>query len=113
MNNKIKEMYWRIRIFFLAIRWIPQINIGDIVVYEGKQYIVYNGVYRESWKLKELNRDYILRVPRKYCKKVFTLKNIKHSFYSGWNFYMRYWFRIWCQTGIEDWMLSCNIWPRK
>lgn len=105
------KIYWKIRIFFLALRWIPQVNIGDEVRYKGKKYIVCNGVRPKSWRLGDLGNGNDGWVPRNECKKVWTLANIRHSFYSGHRFYMTYWFDIWRRVGIKGWMRECNIWP--
>ena len=105
------RLYWKIRIFFLALRWVPQINLGDVVKYRGKKYTVCNGVRSGSWRLGDLDNGCDGWVPRKECKKVWTVANIRHSFFSGWNFYMTSWFDIWCREGIKSWMRGCNIWP--
>lgn len=105
------KAYWKIRIFFLALRWIPQINIGDIVVYKGKEYMVCNGVRYGSWRLGNLDNGDDGWVSRSECKKVWTLENIMQSFKFGWHFYMTSWFDIWCREGIKGWMRGCNIWP--
>lgn len=106
------KIYWRIRIIFLSLRWIPQVNLGDIVIYNGDKYTVCNGVRPMSWRL-EPSKDLSDSgwVSRKECRKVWSLKNIWYSFYSGYNFYMTSWFQIWANNGIKDWMHGCNIWP--
>ena len=109
--RKVNRAYWKIRIFFLALRWIPQINLGDVVKYNGRKYIVHNGARYNSWRLAGLRNADDGWVSRSDCTKVFTLKNIRNSFMSGWNFYMRSSFDIWCREGIKDWMRGCNIWP--
>jgi len=104
-------LYWKMRIFLLALCWIPQVNLGDYVWYKGKKYIVLNGVRYGQWRLGGLVNDTDGWVKRSKCKKSWTLKNMRHSFQFGWNFYMTYWFDIWCWEGIKDWMRGCNIWP--
>lgn len=105
------KLYWKIRIFFLALRWISQVNLGDEVWYKGKKHTVCNGVRCNSWRLDKLDNGDDGWVPRKDCKKVFSFRNLNHSFSSGYRFYMTSWFDIWCNTGIKDWMRKCNIWP--
>lgn len=104
-------LYWRLRIFFLALRWIPQVNLGDVVRYRGKKYTVCNGVRSGSWRLGNLDNGRDGWVSRKDCKKIWTVANIRHSFFFGWNFYMTSWFDIWCRGGVKGWMRGCNIWP--
>lgn len=108
---QIKRLYYRVKIFILALRWIPQINLGDTVYYNGEKYMVINGVRSNSWQLCGLDNANDGWVRRKDCKKELSLNNIKHSFLYGWNFYMTSWFEIWCNNGIEDWVRDCNIWP--
>jgi len=107
--NMIK-LYWKVRIFFLALRWIPQVNLGDEVYYQGKKYIVHNGNRDNSWRL-DIDNGNGGWVKRPDCCKVWTWKNIKHSFNYGHTFYMTAWFDIWCASGIKTWMRGCNIWP--
>ena len=107
--NTIK-LYWKIRIFFLALRWIPRINLGDVVVYNGSKYTVCNGNRCGCWRLGDLNNEDDGWVKRTECKKVYSLKNIRRSFRAGRSFYMGYWFDTWCRNGIKDWMRRCNIW---
>jgi len=105
------RFYWKLRIFWMAMRWIPQINLGNQVYYEGSKYTVCNGNRCNSWRLGDLDNGCDGWVRRSGCRKVWTWKNMKHSFYYGWNFYMTNWYDIWCRSGIKDWMRGCNIWP--
>jgi hypothetical protein len=105
------RLYWRLRIFFLALRWIPQINLGDMVWYKGNKYRVLNGVRCKSWRLSGLDNEDDGWVPRCECKKVLSPTNMIDSFRSGWNFYMTSWYEIWCRSGILPWMKRCKIWP--
>jgi hypothetical protein len=111
-GNKMKKLLWKIKIFFLALCWNPHTNLGDVVKYKGKKYTVFNGVRPYSWQLDKLDNNYDGWVPRKDCIKVMSVSNIRHSFFSGWNFYMTSWYDIWCREGIKNWMRGCNIWPR-
>lgn len=100
--------YWLL-IVGLSIKWMFRVNVMDLVVYNGKQYMVLNGVRADSWRLDLDNGDQGW-VPRSECKKVWTLKNIIGSFKSGYRFYMGYWFDIWVRSGIKPWMKGCKIW---
>lgn len=97
-------------ILFLSAKWMFRIVLGDKVIYQGKRYIVANGVRPYSWRLSNLNNGVNGWVNRNECKKVKTIANIIGSFKSGYKFYMGYWYNIWCNTGIEPWMKGCNIW---
>lgn len=103
-------MKYKLLIVFLSIKWMFRINIGDYVWYQRNKYVVINGASSESWKLAGYENDNESYVPRKDCKKVLTPKNLIHSFNSGYNFYMDYWYDIWKREGIKDWMKKCNIW---
>lgn len=105
------KLYWKVRIFFLALRWIPQVNLGDKVRYQGKIFSVSNGNRAASWRLGGLDNGRDGWVPRNECKKVWTFANVRWSFLAGWRFYMTSWFDIWCREGIKGWMRGCNIWP--
>jgi len=97
-------------IVFLSAKWMFRIVIGDKVIYQGKRYIVANGVRPSSWRLCDLNNRDNGWVKRSKCEKVKTLANILGSFKSGYSFYMGYWYNIWVNSGIEPWMKTCNIW---
>lgn len=109
----IKALYWRARIFFLALRWVRQTNLGDQVWYEGKKYYIHNGCRDKSWRLYKLKNGNDGWVLRSECKKVKSFRNYYHSFQYGWSFYMTNWYSIWMREGIKPWMRGCNIWPRR
>ena len=52
--NKLK---WRLFIIWISLRWIVKTNLGDIVIYNGKEYFVNNGVVPGHWDIIE-NKDY-------------------------------------------------------
>ena len=117
MMNKLR---WWIYVIWLSAKWCFQVNLGDLVWYHGRKYVVLNGVRSNSWKLAEWNifgEPLVLEngndgwVPRAECKKVKTLSNAIGSFRSGYRFYMTSWYDIWVREGILDWMRSCRIWP--
>lgn len=87
-----------------------ELLLGDKVIYQGKQYIVANGVRANSWRLLDLDNGDNGWVKRNECRKVKTVANIIESFKSGYRFYMGYWYNIWIRNGIETWMKTCNIW---
>lgn len=114
-NNNVSlwtKLYWRVYIILIALLWIPQVNLGDEVWYRARRYRISNGVRYNSWRLSGLYNDDDGWVDRLECKKVWSFRNMKHSFQSGYRFYMDYWFDIWCRKGIEDWMRSANIWHK-
>ena len=108
----INKIYWKLFIIRLSLRWCWKVNLGDLVLYQGKKYLVHNGVRSNSWRLGNLNNGDSGWVPRSECKKIWTLKNIVQSFKSGHTFYMQAWYDIWVRSGIKPWMRGCNIWAK-
>lgn len=107
----MNKLLWKLRIVWLSLRWIPQINLGDEVYYQGNKYKVCNGVRDGMWRLGDLDNGRDGWVKRADCRKVWTLANIRASYRYGYNFYMTSWYDIWCREGIKEWMRGCNIWP--
>ena len=112
----MNKLLWKLRIIWLSLRWIPQVNLGDYVHYRGGIYMVYNGVRCGMWRLGNLDdgkdKHNTGWVKRSDCRKVWSLTNIRHSFRSGYNFYMTSWYDIWCREGIKGWMKDTarNLW---
>lgn len=107
------RLYWKLRIILLALRWIPDLNLGDIVIYNGKRYALNQGVCRPSWDMGLVGGDeYLKHINEADFKKECSLKNYWGSFCSGYRFYMINWFDIWVRNGIEPWMRGCNIWAK-
>ena len=103
-------IYW-IKIVWWSARWMFQINLGDLVWYDGNKHMVLNGVRFDSWRLDCVNNSDEGWVSRTDCKKVWTLTNMIGSFRSGYDFYMGYWYDIWKREGIKPWMKELRIWP--
>jgi len=104
-------MKYRLIILWWSFLWIFRVNLGDVVLYAGKEYTVCNGVRCDSWRLDGLENGDSGWVRRSECRKVWTLKNVVGSFRSGYGFYMSNWFDIWKREGIKPWMRGCNIFP--
>lgn len=111
--NWFRSIFWRIYIICLALRWMPQINLGDMVWYAGNEHLVCNGVRSGSWRLANLDNGDRGWVKRIDCKKVKAIGNYLQSFQSGYRFYMTSWFDIWVREGVKPWMRGCRIWPKK
>ena len=114
MLNKLR---WKMYIVWLSFKWVRNVNLGDLVWYQGKKYSVSNGVMSNSWRLFDIRTGNTETandgwVPRSECKKVKSISNYIGSFKSGYRFYMGYWYDIWIREGIIDWMRGCNIWPK-
>ena len=110
MNKYLKRAKWWMFVVYLSSKWIFKINLGDRVWYNGKIYVVLNGVREDMWRLADLPNGDTGWVKRNECRKVWTLKNMIDNFRSGYRFYMGYWFSIWVNVGIENWMRKCKIW---
>lgn len=117
IKEKLNRLKWRLFIIWISLRWILKTNLGDIVIYKGKEYFVNNGVVPKHWDLIE-NKDYykgrecLDNIPHDLCKKKYTLKTMWRSYKSGYNFYMTNWYGIWCRNGVEDWVRRLKIWNK-
>jgi len=99
--------YWLL-VVWLSSKWIFKINLGDSVIYKGEKYIAVQGVSDPYWVI--MKGEDRLSVHKKDFKKEKTIKNFLKSFNSGYRFYMRSWFGIWVNSGIQGWMKGCKIW---
>jgi hypothetical protein len=109
----LSKVRYEIYVWYLASRWIFQINLGDSVWYNGKRYIVASGVIANMWRLCGLDNSHDGWVSRSACKKERSLVNYYYSFRSGYRFYKSSWYTIWCDDGIKLWMTYLEIWPRR
>ena len=55
MRQIMIKIYWKFRIFLMAVRWIFQVNLDDQVFYNNRCYVVCNGVRKNSWQLNGLD----------------------------------------------------------
>jgi len=110
MKQTIRDLYWKGFIARVALRWIPRLNLGDQVVFQGVVYRITQGVEKPFYDLSGPNG--VRHVHQSHIRKVWSLGNLCGSFRHGWQFYMGYWFPIWRRTGIEPWMRRCRIWAR-
>ena len=115
-----RGIYYFIKVLWLSFRWIFHTSLGDRIVYRGTEYTILNGVYQDKWRIKKLGTecyDPLIGddswVPRNECRKIKSFGNVIHSFKSGFSFYMGNWYLIWVDQGIDDWMRSLPIWPKK
>lgn len=109
--NILKAIYWRARILHLAARWLFIYNLGDRVLYQGREWTLIQGVCSPTWSL--VRGDERVDAHESEFRKVRSLANYWHSFRSGYRFYMTSWYSIWMHSGIEPWMRGCNIWARR
>lgn len=117
MVEKLNKIRWWLFIVWISLRWIHRTNLGDIVIYNGKEYFVNNGAVPNLWNLVENKdyydgREYLDNIPRELCKKKYSFKNISYSYRSAYHFYMTNWYSIWCNNGVEDWMKKLKIWGK-
>jgi hypothetical protein len=108
--KKLISIYWQIRIVLFALRWMPGLNLGDHVMYQGRTWYLAQGVCRPRWTLRALDRSEDVEVNESEFQKVRSLSNYWRSFKFGHSFYMAYWHDIWVHKGIQTWMRSCRIW---
>lgn len=95
----LRALYWRLRIAWMAARWIPRLNLGDEVeVFDQGRGVLYQGVMAPIWKVA-LDSGENIETHAINLHKVLTPANLYRSFRSGWRFYMGYWYRIWLERG--------------
>ena len=111
MKLYFKKMYFLLMIIYLSTKAIRRLNIGDEVIYNGKRYFLNQGVYNPKWSMSD-GSEYIENVHRDEFKKVNNPKAWWKSFRHSYDFYMNYWYGIWCRNGIEPWMRNCKIWNK-
>jgi hypothetical protein len=108
--KKLVSLYWQIRIVLLALRWIPNLHLGDQVKYQGRVWTLHQGVRSPVWSLA--NGDEVVEVHESEFSKVRSLSNYLGTFRRGYSFYRTCWFDIWVHEGIKPWMRQCRIWGR-
>lgn len=113
----MKKILTHFRIWFLASKWVGKMNIGSRVIYNGKTYMISNGVSKPLWALFIAEpHEYIKHVHQNDFKLIQNFTEWKRSFRSGLNFYYGYWFHIWAsepllsipRMTIEKWLRSRN-----
>ena len=91
LGNSIKKYFI---VIWLSFKWIFKTNVGDRVWFEGKKYLVTNGVRQGAWRLNKLINEDQGWVGRRECSKVISPINLINSFRSGYRFYMQNWYGI-------------------
>jgi len=106
--NKIK--YWLL-VVFLSVKYMFKQNPGMWIKYRGEKYQIINMGGAVTWRIQKMLYGEVLEVNRTECNLVLTPRNIiVNGFCSRYDFYMMYWYDIWCRIGIESWMKTdCNI----
>jgi hypothetical protein len=107
----MKRLYWWLYVVRLSFRWVPRLNLGRKVWYEGEKWMLIQGVCAPSWDLMrgKVRKDF---VHEREFRAVQNPVEWWRAFRSGYRFYMAYWYDIWVNEGIEPWMFRCNIWAR-
>lgn len=118
LTHPFRALYWRTRIAWLALRWVPRFNLGDeVVTATGETWTLIQGVCAPMWELVRGSHEHgtfqRVRLHVRDFRKKRSLRNYLRSFRSGWRFYMQNWYAIWMREGIKPWMLGCNIWAMK
>jgi len=99
----VRRLYWRIRIVWLALRWIPKPCLGDEVWHDNRRWTLRQGVCDPIWELcrpAQNNEGLVtVKADRRNFRKIKTPRNLWRSFMSGYRFYMGYWYEIWVMDG--------------
>ncbi len=84
-----------LRIYWFCFLSIWKLNIGDAVVYQGKRYLLTQGVKSPYWNLGGVDTSEFLNdIHSSEFRKERTLTNVLFDMQSTYRFYMGYWFDI-------------------
>lgn len=115
IRKLIRVLFVEALILRLSFRWLWINNLGDLVRHDGAIWTIVQANYGGGAAADLVSLDRTTRkdrVPREDFQKIMSPSNLLHSWRSAQFFYRTSWRSIWLQSGIEPWMLSCNIWGR-
>jgi len=104
----MKKFLAYIKIFFYGVENLFSINLGDIVIYQGKEYFVNNGVSAPAYDLLPEQGEVIL-VHKSNFKKKRCWYNFTHAFKFAYNFYITNWLDIWMNNWSTKEMLQFTL----
>lgn len=97
----MKNFIWKLYVRFCYAKWavkkINKLKIGDIVHYNGFEYIAYQGVSDPYWKITSTKESPFLTTLVAHKKDLIMqplCKRFWFSFKSTYDFHMSYWFQI-------------------
>jgi hypothetical protein len=95
----------------LSLRWVPRLNLGRHVWYQGQKWVLVQGVCAPRWDLAlgDIRKDFVCESEFHAVQNPIEWWN---AFCSGYRFYMLCWYDVWVNEGIQSWMLNCNIWAK-
>ena len=95
----IKSLVLKCRYLWLGIKSITQLNLGDRVIYQGRVYSLYQGIYNPKWHLLDVETHKCLKfINRDHFKKEISLRNVIWDIKHMYRFYMDYWHDIFMRT---------------
>lgn len=118
LTHPHRAIYWRARIFLLALRWPMRFTIGDEAYdRQGVRWRIVNGVTAPRWDVSRGSHEQgtYERSTREESelRRVKTPAALLASFRRGWWFYRTSWYMIWMRGGVQPWMRALPIWGRK
>jgi len=114
------KIFIYLRIYYLAIKSIFKLNLGDIVKYKEKKFVLTQGVCNPYWNIQEyikccfedpllranfyenIKLKYLENIHKNKFKKELSIRNIIHDIKFTYNFYKGYWFDIWYRKILEN-----------
>jgi hypothetical protein len=90
------------KIFRLCFYSLKKLNLGDIVVYRNRRWVLFQGVQNPYWDLSLLGEKETANVHRDLFLKEKSLGNFMHDLRSTYRFYRGYWFDIWVRADLGD-----------
>ena len=95
----IKSLVLKCRYLWLGIKSIFELNLGDIVNYDGRKCILTQGVYHPKWHMHDIETNERFEfVHRESFKKEISLRNVIWDIKHMYRFYMDYWHDIFMRT---------------
>lgn len=87
-------------ILWLSLNWIGEKNLGGKVRYQGKIWMLSQGVRNPWWNLIRTG-EYLENVHCRDFKLVQNPVEWINAFKSGWRFYTRNWRSIWISSDLK------------
>ena len=95
----IKSLVLKCRYVWLGIKSVFELNLGDIVNYDGRKCILTQGVYHPKWHIHDIETNERFEfVHREGFKKEISLRNVIWDIKHMYRFYMDYWHDIFMRT---------------
>ena len=96
-RKKLKSIRIKLRYCRWALSRVFKYNLGSEVLYQGKRYILYQGVCNPYWDMALITQEKPVIVKHVHVSNfrlVRRIENYMHNFKSSYRFRMNYWYEI-------------------